>query len=254
MNKHSKNILRICILLFTVLPTLLFAQTGTRGKESPESEYEITIYANVEDAIVYLNGYNYGEAPVRIEVNRGSHNLLVKAKGYADYNKTIYVSSDSTYRAELDPERSYRLIVRSNVDEANVYINDEWRGETPLTLNLGAGSYRLKVTEEGYDAYESKIELKNNSSIYATIRQAQVRVKFTFPAEIINKDVWNPWNQIYVYVDGTLVETEQFVYVKPGNRTIRIESGGLSFESIYRFHPGNSYIIRPLFSLSVSSE
>jgi len=42
---------------------------------------------------------------------------------------------------------------------AVVYINEEERGRTPLTLHLPAGSYTVRVQQEGYDSLQRNVEL-----------------------------------------------------------------------------------------------
>ncbi|MCX7846381.1 MAG: PEGA domain-containing protein, partial [Dictyoglomaceae bacterium] len=55
-----------------------------------------------------------------------------------------------------------RVKINSNPSRAQVYINNDYKGNTPITLTLSEGSYRVLVKLEGYKDYETTIIVEGN--------------------------------------------------------------------------------------------
>lgn len=55
-----------------------------------------------------------------------------------------------------------RVKINSNPSKAQVYVNNTYRGNTPITLTLPEGSYRVLVKLEGYKDYETTIIVEGN--------------------------------------------------------------------------------------------
>ena len=63
------------------------------------------------------------------------------------------------------------LIVRSAPDGADVFMNADRVGKTPLTLRqLRPGSYTIKVSRKGYASASRKVELKPNVGMAVTLQ------------------------------------------------------------------------------------
>lgn len=74
---------------------------------------------------------------------------------------------------------SGRLIVRSTPSNANVTINGQWRGRTPLTLDdLPLGPYAVRVVQEGFEVAEEQVRLTAANAAGAV----NVRLERTAPA------------------------------------------------------------------------
>lgn len=52
------------------------------------------------------------------------------------------------------------LMVRSNVEDAEISINGRPIGTVPMQVEMKAGSYRVRVSQDGYNDWNGKIELK----------------------------------------------------------------------------------------------
>ena len=60
------------------------------------------------------------------------------------------------------PSRTARLTVRSTPAGANVTLNGQWRGRTPLTLDkLALGNYVVRIVAPGYDVYREEVRLSS---------------------------------------------------------------------------------------------
>ena len=90
--------------------------------------------------------------------------LILSYDGYERSAQTITLEADSTIEINqtLVPLTG-NLNITSIPSGADIYLNDEYRGISPLKLQyLDAGNYFLKLQMEGYQDYLSKIEVQHD--------------------------------------------------------------------------------------------
>jgi ribosomal protein S5 len=128
-------------------------------------------------AAVLLDGITTGTTtPTIIEnVTSGSHIVLLRVAGYRDYTGSVTVSDNatSTVSATLAASPSYpnSISVFSNPTGAKVYINNNLRGQTPLTLgSVLNGDYHVVIQYTGYSDWSQNITVNNNvQTVNATL-------------------------------------------------------------------------------------
>ncbi len=95
------------------------------------------------------------------DLKPGWHKVLVRNDwGYVDYRETKF-EGDSLYAINFNLKipRS-EVTVNSTPQGAEIYINDELRGVSPITVsNLKPGEYKIGMKKEGFSSYETKVEL-----------------------------------------------------------------------------------------------
>lgn len=113
-------------------------------------------------ADVTLNGVAAGKTPCTIErVKPGEATLEIRLGGHVPEVRTLRLSAGQKQEvtASLAPLPA-RLKVVSIPPKARVYVNNEFKGETPLSFtNLAAGSYRVRAELAGYEPLPRTIEL-----------------------------------------------------------------------------------------------
>ena len=114
-------------------------------------------------------------------------------------NDINYLKADSIY--ELKEKRS-NVLIRANVQNANVYLNNILQGQAPLSLNnLSSGVYLLSVKKAGYTTEEFYIRVREGKSY-------RYYVELKKNVGIIEvEDV--PYGSV-VYVDGTKMSDYRF--------------------------------------------
>ncbi len=126
----------------------------------------IKISSNPDDVQVEIDGRNFGFTPANITtLDVGTHNLKLSKKGYKD------VYDQFTVNTGVNSPLSYTLIsadrylqINSYPSEAAVYIDGKNRGYTPLTIkNEKPGTYKLKLEKYGYEKFEKKITVSEDS-------------------------------------------------------------------------------------------
>ncbi|AFL95915.1 hypothetical protein containing PEGA domain [Thermococcus cleftensis] len=113
-------------------------------------------------AKVYVNGTYIGTTPVQgYSLSPGIYRVKVTMTDYQAYEKVITVEPGQEYRisARLTPSWGV-LKVNSNPSGAEVYINGDAAGKTPLELKLDPGTYTVRLSIEGYEDYEDSIEVR----------------------------------------------------------------------------------------------
>jgi hypothetical protein len=136
--------------------------TGTVEIESQPAGASVTVDERV-----------LGEAPQRVELPGGAHQICVRKEGFEPFVRDLHVVPGRTARicARLDNEPP-RLRVDSDVPGAAVYLDRKPFGRTPLEARpLPPGSHRLNVTAEGYEMYSETIEVTTGT------REVMVRFK-----------------------------------------------------------------------------
>jgi hypothetical protein len=117
----------------------------------------------VTGAEVFVDGKSWGLAPIAPkEVAPGSHRVVVKRPGFADYAKTVNLESGKKLQlnALLEPNAAV-LAVRTEPAGAEVLIDGKPVGMTPLTnLLLPPGSYELRIRHPGFMDDVSRIAVR----------------------------------------------------------------------------------------------
>ena len=131
----------------------------------------------------------------------------------------------SSYDYELrEPDSKKRrdddyvgVIIKTNVEGAEVYINGESFGETPVaTVDLSATTYTLEIRKSGYDTIKCRIHPKR----YYTYVYNFTMVKTCGYIEVRNYPSGST-----VYVDGSSHNSFP-IEVSPGNHTVKVRKFG----------------------------
>ncbi|HEX9638508.1 MAG TPA: PEGA domain-containing protein [Acidobacteriota bacterium] len=123
-----------------------------------------------------------------IDLAPGAHQLVYRKECYEAIEESLEIAAPEDYVKQLVTlERSYaRLSLRSAPPEAKIYLNGEYRGETPAILTeLCAGTYRLELKHsagrygadlrlERGERRDLEVELKPTIAFAGTLADAGV--------------------------------------------------------------------------------
>ncbi len=114
---------------------------------------KLTISSRPTGAEVLLNGIAKGTTPVVVDrIQAGNVNLEIKAQGCTPYKQLLTLSAGQTetITAVLDAIPSTLKVV-SMPTGARVYVDNQFKGETPITIaDLPPGDYRVRAEKRGY--------------------------------------------------------------------------------------------------------
>lgn len=112
-------------------------------------------------------------APLRVA--EGSHVIGAVAEGYAHARKEIIVAgnADASVTFELvlsTAKRPANLTIRSRITDAEVLIDGQPAGKTPLasSLALPAGVHKVELRRAGYQSGSQQVEVGENSTAEVT--------------------------------------------------------------------------------------
>ncbi len=128
----------------------------------------VTVDSDPPGAEVLINGIARGTTPCRIErIPGGSVKLEIRQAGFIPHSRDIALAAGEEQRVNvaLQPLPGSLTIV-SIPAQARVYVNNEFKGESPCTLdNTEPGEYRVRVEMPGHTPVARNVTvLKGQSS------------------------------------------------------------------------------------------
>jgi len=136
----------------------------------------LDVSCDPDDAEVFVNGISRGHTPCRIDrIPGGAVSLELKAPGFQPHKRDVSLAAGEIQKiaVQLKPLPGTLRIV-SIPEGARVYIDDEFKGETPLDLpNAKPGVYRVRVEKAGHDPNARDVTLEKGSSITEEFRLAR---------------------------------------------------------------------------------
>ncbi|MBN1670004.1 MAG: PEGA domain-containing protein [Kiritimatiellae bacterium] len=203
--------------------------------ELPSDSGIIAFTSSPAGATVTINGARRGTTPCTVDrVARGQADIEVAYAEYAPHRQKIDVLAGETYTvdAQLKPLPGTLKVV-SIPTKARIYLDNEFRGETPLSLtDLKPGEYRIRAEKAGHEADARTIRVRRareTTEEFRLARNSGVIVVVTEPAGV------------KVYLDGALRGTTQagqselvsepleIALLQRGNHVLQLARDGYSY-------------------------
>lgn len=248
MRTKQRRFLAIFLLLFTA--GLLFAQQKT----------QVTVIAPASPSRVLINGSMIGLATPRysFRIEPGSYELTVRSPGRPEFRRQIQVGATpltiqarpGAYQSQPQPPQKQRLSIRGNVEDAEVFLNGSLSGRIPFRAELPPGSYDITIRAAGYEEYSGRVRLEGDKDLRIDLQSLRANINVMIPSDLLNMNTGNPAARIRLYIDGRAINGFS-AEVEPGVRRVRLESGGLAFETTVNARSGRSYLLEPEFGFTV---
>jgi hypothetical protein len=136
----------------------------------------IDVASDPSGAEVLVNGISRGQTPCRVDrIPGGTVALAIKANGFQPQTREISLSAGEVQKVavQLKPMPGTLRVV-SIPDGARIYIDDEFKGESPFDLaNAKPGSYRVRAEKPGYEAVARNVTLEKGGAITEEFRLAK---------------------------------------------------------------------------------
>jgi formylglycine-generating enzyme required for sulfatase activity len=153
---------------------------------------EVTVDSLPAGASILVDGEPAGTTPATVEILQGERQLILQLATYADWQQTLELNAGDPLdlgRVELQPAAG-TLELASTPSGANVTLDGEFQGQTPLTLLLIPGRpHRLAVFKPGYRRHTSTVQLAAAGSDSQTIKLraqlGEVRFNISPPNAIV---------------------------------------------------------------------
>ncbi len=106
---------------------------------------------------IYVNGTHMGLSPLKpIDLPPGSYKIEALKDTYQKNEETINIPKVKRKEISLKKiESSANILIKTNPNGANIYIDAVYKGKSPLSLkNLRHGRHKLRIVKQGFDPYE----------------------------------------------------------------------------------------------------
>ena len=146
----------------------IYIEAGKTLEKHYDLPIKVEITGTPSGAKVYIDGSNKGYAPLTVYLKEGSHRIKISKDGYETKEERFEVSYDNRkYRCELEPLQG-KLVVKTKLDYAKVYIDGCYKGRAdkynPLEIELKPGTYRVTLKTDGYKDYTATIDIKSEET------------------------------------------------------------------------------------------
>lgn len=197
----------------------------------------VRFQVNVGGALIEVDGVTLdGDTAL---LSPGVHGLRVSAPGWEEHLEAFTVAGSTTVSVQLD-RSGPTLSVIASVKGAEVWLDGMYRGRSPLTLNLPIARYELRVSAEGYQDYEARLDFRRATTVNVQLKSSRGQPGFALltiviPDQFLDADLSQneARSLMRIYIDGKLAATRgdlTDIRVSSGTHRVRLVSGGLSVD------------------------
>jgi formylglycine-generating enzyme required for sulfatase activity len=118
-------------------------------------------------ARVAIDGKDVGAAPGEFQVAPGRHTVAITAQRYQPFSGDVEVEGggkSQTFTPQLVPGWA-NVSVTSEPAGAQLFVNGESRGTTPLTAEVMAGAHPVELRLQGFKPWATDIQVKANEPL-----------------------------------------------------------------------------------------
>jgi hypothetical protein len=122
----------------------------------------LKVQSPVPNAEVFLDGSSLGKAPVdRSDLDPGKHYVVVHKDGFTDFKREVMLVENQSIALVADLSASGGIRVLSTPEGADVRIDGEYIGKTPITRDVvSAGDHVLELDLKGYFKQKETIKME----------------------------------------------------------------------------------------------
>ncbi|MCL2235233.1 MAG: PEGA domain-containing protein [Defluviitaleaceae bacterium] len=125
----------------------------------------LTINTNTEEAILHI-GDRWHPVNEPISLDFGEHELRLEAVGHHPAYQTVTIGAEAqeiTINLEVIA-RTRNVIITTSPSEVRIYLDDVFRGVTPLSTELELGRYSLTLERQGFLPTTTTIHLTEDGN------------------------------------------------------------------------------------------
>lgn len=130
-------------------------------------------------ARVYLNGDFVGYSPLKMDsLLIGEYGVKVQKQNHVVYHQQVTITTNNTAELSTRLKDKVKLHVSSIPSGAQVYIDNQNVGETPLKEPLGVGKHNIRLIKADYETETSQVMIdENNESITIRLKPKKQKVE-----------------------------------------------------------------------------
>ena len=142
---------------------------------------------------------------------------------------------------EGKPEGYGQLTITSTPEGASTYLDDEYKGETPLTLTkIFVGPHKLKLDSSGYEDWEEYI-------LVSSLQVKKINIDLEAKTGDTSVRVWTKPEETEVFLNGVYMGKGSLTLkkVSPGEHLLKVTKEGYKdWQDTLYFYPGENYLVQ----------
>jgi eukaryotic-like serine/threonine-protein kinase len=198
IHKEGMSLIDTLVSVVKGQPSLFSFELKPRGVLVPadaiaETEYGgIRVTSTPEGSSVYLDDQYVGTTPYTSDqIPVGRYRLNIRRSGYESYVESIIVDTETRQSISASLVAIGKISVSSEPSGASVIVNGRYAGTTPYeNSRMPVGSYDVVLRKEGFDDYQTAVQIQQQST-------REVRHTFAVPRGTLTILV-RPWGSIYI--------------------------------------------------------
>lgn len=121
--------------------------------------------SSAHGAEVIIDGIQKGNFPIpKFMIIEGDHNLLIKKEGFFSKNILIVIENEKELEVNISLAKTKKIKFVSIPSEANISIDNDDKGITPLEIFLTLGDHEVVFSKDGFADEELEITLSSKSN------------------------------------------------------------------------------------------
>jgi len=206
---------------------------------------KISLSSDPQGAKVYLNKKLIGLSPIYIDsLDMGEYDVMVVKDDYKPWSQTIQINSGATLPLNavlLWGEKVTIISTPVETEGADVFVNGELKGKTPLDTRLLSGTYKVELKKRAWDFFSSDLEIMGDRYVSYNMVQSP----FNLNISTIPKNA-------KIKLDGKEIgKTPLVIYsLKSGDKQISVSRRGYKPIDEYIFiekeNPNLNFYLEPL--------
>ena len=174
----------------------------------------------VSGADVYVDGEHAGQAPLRMELLSGVHDIRVIKAMHNPYNQKVRIEDAKTVKITPELTANYAEVTITAENGAEIWVDMEKKGTGKWTGELGYGLYTVEVRKEGHRSIRTSHEVTSERSSHNLTLPELEAVTGTLAIE-------SDPALADIYIDGVHIgKTPRRLDVIAGTRKVRISQKG----------------------------
>jgi formylglycine-generating enzyme required for sulfatase activity len=183
------------------LPLAQTLQVTGRGVRQQLTLEMLPAWANVKvdsvppGASILVDGEREGQTPASVEMLQGERQLMLQLPSFAHWQKSLRVTAGQDQdlgQVTLQPAPGL-LELGSIPSGANVTLDGDFLGQTPLTVEIAPGrTHTLAVSKPGFERYDDSVAMASGSrdarSVTLKAQLGEVRLRISPDAATVRID------------------------------------------------------------------
>ena len=194
----------------------------------------ISLQSQPAGADVLVDGQLLGNTPYTGQILRGNHDLMLKLTGHKAWQQKLEIEPGLDYDIPVQTlvPADGLAFIRSNPSGANVTVNGEYAGLTPLEITLAPNrSHELNLFKSGFEPLMRRIETRSAQELDLEISLAPI-------TSMVSIIVDPP--QAQLFIDGEAKgNANQRIELLAASQTIEIRQDGyIPYSTNFISRPG----------------